>query len=168
MTGRGEEPFVPMTIKAVNGSWSCVTSFLWVALTTGRSVLQPCNIHIIKRAFSFLVDERSSRRARRISLVNCHLETWIYKRGGIGQPFCFPWYHCSLRENFGNKMAAPMVLHPECLLSSICWPLLSPRQLIISQRLFHINRFFPGLFVYFRYGNRQGGFQLLFGEGNWW
>jgi len=31
--------------------------------------------------------------------------------------------HCSLRENFGNKMAAPMVLHPQCHLSSISRPL---------------------------------------------
>ena len=31
--------------------------------------------------------------------------------------------HCSLRRNFGNEMGAPMVLHPECLLSSISRPL---------------------------------------------
>jgi len=35
---------------------------------------------------------------------------------------------CSLRRNFGNKMAAPMVLH-ECLLFSVSRPLTSPNRL---------------------------------------
>ena len=42
----------------------------------------------------------------------------MYQRGDIGQPFCLLGYqmHCSLRRNFGNKMAAHMVLHPQCSL----------------------------------------------------
>jgi len=34
--------------------------------------------------------------------------------------------HCTLWRNFGNKMAAPMVLHPQCLLSSISRPYSEP------------------------------------------
>jgi len=47
------------------------------------------------------------------------LEAWIYKRGGIGQSFCFlcdHQMHCSLRKNFGNKMAAPWF----CTLNASC------------------------------------------------
>jgi len=33
--------------------------------------------------------------------------------------------HCSLWRNCGHKMAAPMVLHPQCLLSNISRPLAS-------------------------------------------
>jgi len=31
--------------------------------------------------------------------------------------------HCSLQRNFGNKMAAPIVLHPQCRLSNTSRPL---------------------------------------------
>jgi len=58
------------------------------------------------------------------------VEAWIYEGGGIGQPFCFLWDHqmyqlqmyqqqiVAYRETFGNKMAAPMVLHLQYLLSN--------------------------------------------------
>jgi len=88
-------------------------------------------------------EKRCTRHQPNLTFVYCRVTMLTAKRQATfnfgldilerRQPFGFWWdhqMHCSLRKNFGNKMAAPMVLHPKCLFSSISKPLLSTRRVI--------------------------------------